>query len=94
MGSSWGDLVVCSGLLFVELAVVPGLGEGEDNQDRGKGDNSDIEPPEWAPSHGLSHGTSNDRSNHERTHVRSPIDGVPETTVVQKENVGNNSGLN
>ena len=39
------------------------------------------------------HGAGNDRCDHERSHVHHPVERVPLATIVEEENIGNDSGL-
>ena len=42
----------------------------------------------------LGHGTCDNWGDHERSHVDDPVEGVPFATVVEEENIGDNSWLN
>lgn len=39
------------------------------------------------------HGTGDDRTDHQTAHVEDPVERVPETTVMQEEDVRNDSRL-
>jgi hypothetical protein len=71
-----------------------GLREEEDQGDDVEGKYSNVEPPEVTPADGLSHGTGNDGADHEGAKVGGEVAGVVLATVVQEEQVSNDSRVN
>jgi len=83
---------LCGQLVGVETVPL-GLWEEEDDHEGGDCDHGGVKPPEVAPADGLGHGSGDDWTDHEGAHVPNPVKGVPETTVVKEENVGDNGWL-
>ena len=65
----------------------------ENHEERGTYQ-GDIKPPKVSPAHMSGHCSGDDWCDHEGTHVNDPVEGVPFASVVEEENVCNNSWLN
>ena len=70
-----------------------GLWKGKDDHQSGDCDHGSVQPPEVAPADSLGHGSGNDWTDHEGAHVPDPVEGVPETTIMEEENVCDNGWL-
>lgn len=84
------SLIDLVGMVSVPLC----FGKHERDHEERKSGQRHVEPPEVAPANMGSHSTGNDWSYHERSHVDDPVEGVPFPTIVEEEDVGNNSWLN
>jgi hypothetical protein len=65
----------------------------KDNHGERQSNQRHVEPPEITPTDVSCHGAGNDWRDHERSHVDHPVECVPLATIVEEENIGNNSGL-
>lgn len=96
VGRRWRDLFRGGGpgsnLIRVQT-VPPRLWKAKDDEDERDEDHGDVEPPEALPAGGRGHGAVDDWSNHEGAHVCSPVDCIPESTIVQEKDVGNDGRL-